>query len=147
MDAFEMTFGQRLEKVRGKRTRKEVASVIGVSTSALQNYEGDKREVSSGTLAAVHREFGVDLNWLVTGEKYSPIQTAAPIDEVLLKRVLAVAIDEIKFQKDIANMSGAELASSLVAVYRLVLSKADAQGKVTDVQLKNLPEVVRFLFS
>ena len=38
-----MTVGERLKKLRGKKSRREVAKAIGISTSAITMYELDKR--------------------------------------------------------------------------------------------------------
>lgn len=38
-----MTIGERLTKARGARSREEVAFNVGVSVSAISNYENDAR--------------------------------------------------------------------------------------------------------
>lgn len=38
-----MTAGEKLKKLRGKRSRREVANALGISVSAITMYELDKR--------------------------------------------------------------------------------------------------------
>lgn len=38
-----MTIGEKLKKLRGKKKTKDVAKDIGITTSALSNYENDYR--------------------------------------------------------------------------------------------------------
>lgn len=42
----ELTVGQRLRMLRGKRTKSEVAAAIGVSESSYVKYERDERRAS-----------------------------------------------------------------------------------------------------
>ncbi len=38
-----MTIGEKLTKLRGDKTQKEIADAIGITVSALSNYENDYR--------------------------------------------------------------------------------------------------------
>lgn len=47
---------------------KDVAKAVGVSLTALYNYERGEREPMASTLAAYADRFGVSSRWLLTGE-------------------------------------------------------------------------------
>ncbi len=38
-----MTIGEKLTKLRGDRTQKDIAEAVGITVSALSNYENDYR--------------------------------------------------------------------------------------------------------
>lgn len=38
-----MTIGQKLIKLRGSKTQREIAEAVGITVSALSNYENDYR--------------------------------------------------------------------------------------------------------
>lgn len=52
------SIGQRLKELRGKKTLKEVASAVGISTSALGMYETGKRIPTDNIKLALARYFG-----------------------------------------------------------------------------------------
>jgi transcriptional regulator with XRE-family HTH domain len=60
--------------VRGVLSRPEFGQKIGVSQSAVQNYETLNHIPKGDVLQRIHNEYGVDLNWLLTGkgEPYTP---------------------------------------------------------------------------
>lgn len=59
--------GNRLKFLRGNATRKEFASVIGISERAYQRYELGERVPNFLTLNRIAVVCGVDLNWILLG--------------------------------------------------------------------------------
>lgn len=63
--------GQRIRSVRqsvGDPSRDEFAQELGLSAKTLANYERGDTQPDAEAVAAFHRRFGVDANWLVAGE-------------------------------------------------------------------------------
>ncbi|WP_428429460.1 helix-turn-helix domain-containing protein [Pararhizobium sp.] len=63
--------GERLRAIRktmGDLDREEFASRLGISAQVLGKIERGDSEPDLAVLAAYRSEFGVDLNWLATGE-------------------------------------------------------------------------------
>ena len=54
--------------VRGALSRPKFGQKIGVSQTAVQNYETQNHIPKGDVLQRIHNEYGVDLNWLLTGE-------------------------------------------------------------------------------
>lgn len=57
-----------LRRMRGDLQRNELAKLSGVSVTAIATYERGEREPAASVLAAYAEVFGVNLNWLLTGE-------------------------------------------------------------------------------
>ena len=63
-----MSIGKRIKVIRGDLSRPEFGQKIGVSRAAVQNYETLDHIPKGDVLQRIHNEYGVDLNWLLTGE-------------------------------------------------------------------------------
>lgn len=62
-----MTLGQRIKNVRkrNKLNQVEFAKIIGVSQGTLSELEKDKYNPSIETIISIHKNFRVDLEWLL----------------------------------------------------------------------------------
>ncbi|MFR2207551.1 MAG: helix-turn-helix domain-containing protein [Clostridia bacterium] len=65
-----MDKNERIKTLRKKikLTQSEFAKKIGVTESAICNYENGKRAISEQTLRSISREFNVNIVWLETGK-------------------------------------------------------------------------------
>jgi len=62
-----MNFGDRIKRTRGALTQKEFAQKIGTHVHTVQTYE--QGSVPKGNvLQRIHKEFGVNIHWLLTGD-------------------------------------------------------------------------------
>jgi len=59
---------ENLIRVRGSLTQKEFASRIGTNQSTVQKWEKGETLPGSRFLEAIYREFGVSVDWLLTGQ-------------------------------------------------------------------------------
>ena len=61
--------GERLKKIRKEHdlTQAEFGSRLGLSDSTIGMYEKNKREPGIEVLVSISKEFGVSLEWLLTG--------------------------------------------------------------------------------
>ena len=64
-----MSINERIKILRKKisLTQSEFAKRIGVTESAICNYENGKRAISEQTLRSICREFNANIVWLETG--------------------------------------------------------------------------------
>lgn len=67
-----MTLAKRIKRIRGKLSQGEFASRLGTAQRAVSSWETEQAAPGSKFLEAMNREFGVNLNWLLTeeGEPY-----------------------------------------------------------------------------
>jgi transcriptional regulator with XRE-family HTH domain len=63
-----MPIGKRIKVIRGDLSRPEFGQKIGVSQSAVQNYETLDQIPKGDVLQRIREVFGVDINWVLTGE-------------------------------------------------------------------------------
>lgn len=67
-----MTIGERLKQWRkeNKITTPDIYNKTGISTGAISMFEnGVRQSINSDTLIALHNTYGLDVNWLLTGEE------------------------------------------------------------------------------
>lgn len=69
-----MTLGLRLRKTRLRAglTLRAMAQALNVSHSTIGHWENDRSAPNVRILVEYYRLTGVDLHWLVYGEKYAP---------------------------------------------------------------------------
>lgn len=75
----------RLRKIRGSRSQKEFAQLIGISQQKVSNFERGILLPSIPTLIRIARESGVYIDWLLTGE--GPMRPPVTRDLVLRTRI------------------------------------------------------------
>ena len=68
MDEDRKDFEIRLAEIRGDLTYKEFGETLGFSRDSARNFERGKYNPSPLFLAALREKYGVDLNYLMTGE-------------------------------------------------------------------------------
>ena len=70
----EINIGEYLKKLRLKNdlTQTEIAKRLGVKRSTYSNYEQNLREPNLSVLSTLSKEFNVDLNEIITGNKLKP---------------------------------------------------------------------------
>lgn len=66
-----MTIGERLRSWRKSLslTTLDISNSTGISKGGLSEYENDKKLIGSKTLISLYREYGIDINWILTGDK------------------------------------------------------------------------------
>ena len=76
-----MEIAKRIKMLRGDLSQGEFGRLIGISQSAVQNYE--KGNIPKGdVLIKIHKSLGVDITWLLTGEGEPPKQANKNPSEV-----------------------------------------------------------------
>ena len=95
-------FGERLKTIFGNATNREIASLLGVSPPAVQNYV-DGRVPPAETLMKIAAVTNCDLHWLLTG-KESPTKT-----EIVEKKIFDPLIDRSAMQAMIREIVREEL--------------------------------------
>lgn len=62
------TVGQRIRHLRGKLSRADLATGIGISATALAQYERDTQSPGFNSIVSICRHFNVESRWLLFGE-------------------------------------------------------------------------------
>lgn len=81
------TIADRIRKVRGTLNQEQFGTRLGVHKNTISNYERD-REPDAYFCRAVRREYGVSIDWLLTGE--GPMMAASPDTSGLRKQLAAL---------------------------------------------------------
>lgn len=79
-----------------------MAEALGMSQRAYQSYETGKRSMPVEALVDMHRQFGVDLNWILLGvEAVRPGHDLAALEgfETALDRHLGATVIRLKSEK------------------------------------------------
>lgn len=137
----------RLIEVRGVMDRDEFASLLGVPTSTLANYEQGERAPPIEVLRAIRQRTGVSLDWLIMGEgEMRPSQEIPPASpeaapptpprhyyhRPLMHALIKLYIEESRSLR--VALPADELADKVLAMYDRsideVLAMADEVEKV-----------------
>lgn len=133
MTAAAETLSDRIRQVRGAQSQAEFASRLAVHKETLGKYERNQRPPDTDFLALVAAEYGVDLNWLVTGQARvtanDQVQgSQADLGEALLGVVLDEVAGVLEAQK--LRPTPAEQARLTKAVYKVVRRRMAEDGQV-----------------
>jgi len=63
-----MIIGSRIKAIRGALSQKDFALKIGAGQKSIHSWEAGHAAPGARSLEAIHRVFGVDIHWLLTGE-------------------------------------------------------------------------------
>jgi len=63
-----MPIGSRIKAIRGALSQKDFAVKIGAGQKSIHSWEAGHAAPGARSLEAIHRVFGVDIHWLLTGE-------------------------------------------------------------------------------
>lgn len=69
----QLTLGERLKKLRQKKTQQEVAESIGISRARYSHYENDRSEPDNDLLQKLSDYYGVSTDYLLTGKETGPL--------------------------------------------------------------------------
>lgn len=115
-----LTIGERLHAIRKDlgMNQKDFGSKIGVTPSAISNYESGTRAISDQIILSVCREFDINEIWLREGigEQYAPPKTGI-IDQLLYEYKCSKM--EGDFVKAYFQMDAAERQNLISHLYRL----------------------------
>ena len=62
------TIGERIKYIRGALTQPEFGEKLGVGRNNVYTWESNKNTPLSETLLRIYKEYGVNINWLLSGE-------------------------------------------------------------------------------
>ena len=63
-----MEIGERIKFIRGALSQKKFGDLIGADQSTVQVWEIRNNLPKGDFLQRIHEQFGVNINWLLTGE-------------------------------------------------------------------------------
>lgn len=80
-----MTLGNRLKRLRGKRTQQDIAKILEISRSRYSHYENDFVQPDHELLNKMANLFEVSIDYLVTGKDNKNMPEWTEQDEKLLQ--------------------------------------------------------------
>lgn len=109
------TIGKRLQEWRKSQglTTLEISRKTGISAGGLSEYENDKKLIGSKTLLSLYREYKIDINYILTGER-KKINNLSENEKELLKnfdqltereQIKAIARLEDMVEKTLKNIN------------------------------------------
>ncbi|XHC12327.1 helix-turn-helix domain-containing protein [Labrenzia sp. ac12] len=143
----ETELAKRLKLLRKKSDtgdQKSFATALGVSQSALSNYEIGVREPTAAALTAYARVTGVSLDWLLTGEGPMFADPGKMPDQRSLRSIDPVVIGEIGrmilriYKEEEVRLPPIVLLSEQARSYNALVERAEDPGD-TDELLALLP--------
>jgi len=84
------TIGERIKYIRGALTQPEFGEKLGVGRNNVYTWESNKNTPLSETLLRIYKEYGVNINWLLSGEGESYINKS--------KRSIVVGSKHLKIE-------------------------------------------------
>ncbi len=78
-----MSIGKRIREIRGDLPRSEFADRIGVSPRSLERWEQDDTIPIGSALLKMRQNFGTDINWLLTGDRFPAEGSIAHAMEIM----------------------------------------------------------------
>ncbi len=119
-----MSLGERLKKLRGKKTQQEVADHIEISRARYSHYENGRSEPDTDILRKLSNYYGVSVDYLLTGinqlNMFEDKDLDSPklfifstrLDELIKKEV--INYDELLEKLDLTNKAFTEKYSPLL---------------------------------
>lgn len=118
------TVADRIKQVRGTLNQEHFAIRLGVHKNTVGNYERG-REPDAEFCRAVRREFGISIDWLLTGagpmhlaDVAKPAPGAAELDVALMEIVVGTVVGQLTARE--ARVPPHRLGQLCGAVYRIV---------------------------
>lgn len=81
---FRVSFGQRLQSLRGTKSREEFAEGLGIHPQTLRKYEKGERVPDAYFIRCLSEWLGISADWLIQGDSV-PIGRQGEIDQALSK--------------------------------------------------------------
>ncbi|OJJ09114.1 hypothetical protein BKI51_21800 [Alphaproteobacteria bacterium AO1-B] len=122
----------RLRKVRqalGDPDRGALVEALGVSVGAIARYERGEAEPTASVLAAYRTHYGIDLDWLITGEGSMRIGEGIQVDQTNMAHVRKCVwnIAETYWESLPRRTKPEEFADRFVAMLDYLVSREDLQ--------------------
>ena len=86
------TFGDRLESLRGPRTQKDFAAILGLPINTYTNWVRGIREPSMNALINICTRLGVSADWLIGLDKASAPKVQDKVSD--LKKAIITLLKE-----------------------------------------------------
>jgi len=121
----EMTLGQRIRMIRGKRTMANFVKGYGICPNTLMNYEADRRKPDADFLARLCEKEGVEPNWLLGFGDGEAGEIA--YKRHILEMVAAEAVRKATFQV------GPKMGKLLTLAYERAASANAGKRQIEDI--------------
>lgn len=125
------TLGARLKSLRGDMSAKKFGEMFGTKPANVYRYESNSRKPSSEFLTLVAKNFGISVEWLVSGE--IPSEPTEPTDT---RHALDVPVVSPEDKPHEANIYA--IMEALVAKYEAKMDQLDAERRELSLENRQL---------
>lgn len=135
--ADDIEVGKRLKAIRTttELSQREFGKLLGVSRSAYINYEQGNRELPTGLVRFLIKEFNVDSAWLILGPGRKPVYFNRPVIDIDLLTYLDSKLrDSLRENKIILDSK--EHARVLILCYEHFSTQESVDETAIDLMLK-----------
>ncbi|MGE5514604.1 MAG: helix-turn-helix domain-containing protein [Bacteroidota bacterium] len=124
------TIADRMRMVRGTESQDDFSDLLGVSKDTVGKYERNKIKPGAEVLMALRQKRGVDINWLLTGERAQDPAASSlhQLNHDALAGAIA-AVEDLLVERNLA-LAPPKKAKLISLVYnQLTKSDADVQTR------------------
>lgn len=115
--------------------RKDMAALLGMPPDTLGTYERGVSEPGMALLATYHSRFGINLNWLLTGEGNPFHMAEAEPDDVVADTMIRLAAMAVDMHALLGQPLGPEKAAGIAAeLYNELLAKGASPSDPEEVE-------------
>ena len=109
-----MSISERIKRIRGSLSQAEFGKRIGSSQRAVQGWEAGESAPGANFLERIHRVFGVDIHWLLTGKGNPYIKDK---DQAVI-----VAEDAAPYGHDDRNLDESDIGKTIGELVKILQS-------------------------
>lgn len=140
-EVIKTALGERLRTVRRKLndpSRLEFARLLGVTDKTLANHERGDSVPDASVLASYSARFGINLNWLITGEGEmfaDPAKVPAKavlVNEELMRKLAQIAIRV--YDEANVGLRQDDIGLEAAVLYNELAGKADNMADIDEVE-------------
>ena len=102
-----MSLGDRIKQLRllkNNISQSDFGKIIGTSQSAVQSWESNKSLPGADFLFKIKQEFGIDINWLLTGEGEQYPDSEINIGGFVRKPVVEYQVGDDPFARSVSGL-------------------------------------------
>lgn len=136
-----LSFAERLKLIRGATSQSEFAETLGIGLRTYSRYENEERMPDLNTILEIHKNFDVNLNWLITGigNKNSLDPIFSPYFEILKNICPAEELEHIEEStiNDMLEILNKKIADHLVKTLLKQVSEIPILEKFINMIIMN----------
>ena len=136
MSSAAETIGERIKAVRGGVSQDAFGEQLGVAKDTIGKYERNRIVPGGDVLTRIHVDFGVDINWLLTGKGSMKADASGEGVNAGALAGAITAVEEMLRARQITLTS--EKKGKMIAILYKQLTDVISKGQIADRTLTDL---------